>query len=472
MSGTGSSGKRNAPGELGELGQAFAIRGARMLHNGNLVRRDLLIRGEKILEVSESVDSSVPTLDGSGLVALPGAIDAHVHFREPGATQKEDWSSGSRAAAAGGVTTVLEMPNTDPPTTSLKALREKRRVAASSSLVDYGLYFGLTDGNLEEALAAEGIAGIKVFLGASTGGLVVMSEAVLEKVFRHARSPIVVHAEDERLMRQEISRRGGRLEAMAHGAIRCVGVAVAALEKALDLAARTAAHLHVAHTSSGTEAAMIRRARAAGVRVTCEASPHHLLLDESFVEQRGCLGKVNPPLRSRGEREGLFEALKEGTIDMVATDHAPHLLEEKRLPYERAPAGLPSVELFLPLLLELVAQGRLSLADVVRLSATGPAAVFGIAEKGRLEAGSDADLALVDLELERRVDPGSLKSRCGWSPYAGWNLRGWPVMTFVRGKLVWSMERGWRPEKGMEVSFAPVRGRRKSSPYRQMPGAV
>lgn len=437
-------------------GGRYAIRGARILVDGVLERREILIHRERIAEIAPEVDPQASTLDAAGLVALPGVIDAHVHFREPGLTHKEDWASGSRAALAGGVTTVLDMPNTSPPTTSLAALADKRYLASQGSLVDFGLFFGLTEHNLAEALRAEGVAGLKLYMGASTGGLLVTSDEALDRVFAEARYPVVVHAEEERILRERRAAWLTEPSCVDHGVLRGIEAAVEATRRAIDMAWRNGARLHVAHLSTGAELDLVEQARRSGVRVTCEVAPHHLLLDESYVLEHGCRGKVNPPLRPAAEREALWRRLSQ--VDMIATDHAPHLPSEKDLPYERAAAGLPSVELYLPLLLDCVAAGRLSLSELVRLSATGPASVFGMTSKGRLEPGFDADIALVDLDAERVVDSSKLYSKCGWSPYTGRTLRGWPVMTLVRGHMAFGPKgfEGSRP--GQEVAFRPAGG--------------
>jgi dihydroorotase len=435
----------------------LAIRGARMLVNGELRRRDILVAGGRIAKIDRAVDAEAPTLDASGLVALPGAIDAHVHFREPGATHKEDWASGSRAALAGGVTTVLDMPNTTPPTTSAAALADKRRLASASSLVDWGLFFGLTERNLAEALAAQGIAGIKVYLGSSTGGLLVLSDATLDGLFAAYGGTVVVHAEDERLILQKLAGLGHAPLPLDHGRIRDVPGALEAVRRALEPAARHGGRLHVAHVSSPDEVEAVVRARAEGVRVTCEVTPHHLLLDESFVVAYGARGKVNPPLRPLPARDALWELVRAGAVDLVATDHAPHLLSEKDLAYPQAAAGLPSVELLLPLLLESAAERRLSLSDVVRLSSEAPARAFGIERKGRLEPEHDADIVLVDLLAVRSVNAAAIRSRCGWSPYAGRRLRGWPVYTLVRGHVAFGPSGYDASRRGREVTFRSAR---------------
>lgn len=435
--------------------QRLAVRGARILTDSGLKRRDLLIEDGRLARIAEEVDRETPTLDASGLIVLPGAIDAHVHFREPGLEHKEDWASGSRAAVAGGVTTVLDMPNTVPATTTLEALAEKRRRAERSSLVDFGVFFGLTEQNLDVALQAEGVVGLKIYMGSSTGGLLVTDETALESAFQRWPGVIVIHAEDEHLIQERRALFGADPPASAHSEIRNVDVALMALTRALDLARRYGTRLHVAHMSSTAEAWLVAAARREGVRVTCEVTPHHLLLDESLAAA-GLLGtraKVNPPLRAKSECDGLWKAIMSGTVDVIATDHAPHLPAEKDLPYEQAAAGLPSVELYLPLLLERVADGLLGLEDLVRVASEGPARVFGLRGKGRIEQGYDADLVLVDLEASRMVDASSIRSKCGWSPYVGRTLRGWPVMTLVRGQVVFGPE-GYRDSAvGREVQL-------------------
>lgn len=433
--------------------RVLAVRGGLIVSDGALVRKDLLIVGERFADVADDVDGGVPTFDASGLVVLPGAIDAHVHFREPGDTHKEDFASGSSAARAGGVTTVLDMPNTRPPTTTFDALALKRRAAQAASCVDFGFYFGVTDESGDacvDAIASENLAGVKVYLAPSTGGLVLRNDRVLDRVFAAACArglPVSVHAEDEPCIEANRAALTRTLGCCDHGAIRDVESARRAVARALLFAERHRGHLHVAHVSSGAEADLIAAARARGLNVTAEVTPHHLWLDEGFVLTRGCLGKVNPPLRSSADVEALWRHLARGTFDLVATDHAPHLLSEKVLPYDDAPAGLPGVEWMLPLFVDAALCGRVPWDTLVRLCCEGPARVFGIPNKGRIEPGCDADLAIFDPSATRTIDDSGVRSRCGWTPYAGRTLRGALVKTLLRGNERES------PGAGVEVRF-------------------
>lgn len=431
----------------------FALRGGLVVVDGELVPRDVLVDGERIAAVDTQVDPSAETVDASGRVVLPGAVDVHVHFREPGDPHKEDFGSGSRAALAGGVTTILDMPNTRPPTTTRAALADKLALAAEKCVVDFGLYMGVTDDNGDEVRAALGeghVVALKIYLAPSTGGLVATDAGALRAVFDAAASakvPVAVHAEDACCIDTNRAQLGREPACFDHGRLRDIDGAVKAVARALEIAHAAGAHVHIAHLSSTAEAALVREARARGTHVTCEAAPHHLLLDERYLQTHGCLGKVNPPLRPAGEPARLFQALRARVIDMVATDHAPHLLHEKAPPYDAAAAGLPGVELFYPLLLNEAAVGRLSLGDVVRLAAEAPARIFKLARKGRVAVGCDADLVLADLDQERVVDAATIKTRAGWSPYAGRTLRGWVTWACVRGQRG-AGGRGRRVERG------------------------
>jgi len=383
-------------------------------------------------------------LDARGLHLLPGAIDAHVHFREPGYTHKEDWQTGTAAAAMGGVTTVFEMPNTNPPTGTPEALALKLE-AAEKAHVDYGIYGLLAEDNLEhlEALISGGVAAFKCFMGNTFGNLPSPSTgAMLEgfEIIAPHGMRISLHAETASIM----ARRQARLEAagrhapLDHLASRPAVVAVEAVSRAAVLAEWTGARIHVLHISSGDELVPLRAAKDRGVDVTGETCPHYLLLDERAYATHGSLIRVNPPVREHHHQQALWRGLADGTIDMIATDHAPHAATEQRVAeIWKADCGFAGVETQMPLMLTQVAAGRLSITDYVRLSAVAPARAFGLyPRKGALVPGADADIAVVDLRREWVIEGAKTASRGFLTPFEGMPVVGMPIHTLVRGAFV------------------------------------
>lgn len=343
-------------------------------------------------------------IDGTGLYLLPGLIDAHVHFRDPGNNEKEDWLSGSKAALAGGVTMVLDMPNTNPPSLTVAALEAKRSLAKSKSLVNFGLFFGASKNNLEEIRAAQNICGIKIYMGSSTGDLVLDDPIVWEAVFKIAKEkniPVVVHAETESMIRS------GQRDC------ECARVAT---ETAIALREKIGNHLHIAHVSCKAELELIRKHKSP--KLTCEVTPHHLFFTQ--LDQKDAFLKMNPPLRSKADQDALWDGIKDGTIDCIATDHAPHTALEKQS--AAPPAGVPGIEFMLPLLLNAVKEGRLELSDVVRLTSQNPGKIFAVNSGG---------WTLVDMNLTKTIEAKDIKSKCGWSPYEGKILKAWPIRTWL-----------------------------------------
>ncbi|MEN3047792.1 MAG: allantoinase AllB [Candidatus Caldarchaeales archaeon] len=398
-------------------------------------------------------DATVPRgeveVDASGLVVLPGVIDEHVHFREPGMEHKEDFGTGSTAAAAGGVTTVLDMPNTVPPTVDGESFDLKLERASAKSVVDFGLYGGYRRGrwSLEE-LTSRGIVGLKLYLSETTG----ISEfpddhEVIELMRRCARADVRVgvHAEDGRMIAalREALRAAGRSDPMAHLEARPVEAEVVAVARVLTAAWLTGAKVHVFHVTSSQCLQLAERFKAMGVDVTLETCPHYLILDgDEALRRLGNVAKVNPPIRGRGHAEALWEGIRRGLIDAVGSDHAPHLPEEKRSEdVWTAPSGFPGVETMLPLMLDRVNRGDLALGELVRLVSENPARIWGLyPRKGAIAVGSDADLTVVDLREERRISSEALHSRSKVTPFEGMKARGWPVYAVVRGEIV--AERG------------------------------
>jgi dihydroorotase len=432
------------------------IRDAHVVLPEGTTRTNVLVEGPTIASIDAAPHSRADeTLDAHGLYLLPGIIDDQVHFREPGLTHKEDLRTGSRACAAGGVTTFLEMPNTVPATTTVARLEEKLALAREKCLVNYGFYIGATCDNLAELQAAHRTPGIKIFIGSSTGDLLVDDQEALERIFAETTLPIAAHCEDETTIRRNRQQLGTPRSVADHSRIRDVAAAVIATRRALDLAYRHRHRFHVLHVSTAAEIPLLADHRGL---ITAEACPHHLLLNVDDYQRLGTLVQMNPSLKTRADNEALWQALREGLIQVVATDHAPHTLEEKQRPYPDSPSGLPAVENLLPLMLEQVHCGRCTLQDVVRWMCDAPARVWDIVNKGRIAVGYDADLVLVDLDRPRTVRNEQQYCKAGWSPWHGVTLRGWPVRTWVRGQLVFHEGRFNEAVRGHEVQFDHTRG--------------
>ncbi|QLD85557.1 dihydroorotase [Natronomonas halophila] len=392
--------------------------------------RDVRVDGETIAEIGTDLDGDGDVLEADEKRLLPGMIDAHVHFREPGFSHKETWTTGSRSAAAGGVTTVFDQPNTDPPTVDARSFEEKADLASVSS-VDYGINGGVTedwqpDELLDEPLAALG----EVFLADSTGDMgidVDLFEEALERA-ADAGVTVTVHAEDADLFEEAAKERE---DADAWSAYRTAEAEATAVERACETATEVGVDAHIAHTST-PEGVDI----AAEAGMTCEVTPHHLFLSRDDLDELGTLGRMNPPLRSEERREAVFERLADGTVDIVATDHAPHTRDEKDASIWDAPSGVPGVETALPLLLEEAREGTLSYERVRDVTAANAAEIFDLPSKGRIEEGRDADLVLVDPEASVSIRGGKLHSKCGWTPFDGRDAV-FPELTMVRGTVVY-----------------------------------
>ncbi len=396
---------------------------------------DIAVEGGEIVYIGPRPGGGArERVSAIGRFVVPGFIDGHVHFRDPGHPGKEDWASGSRAAASGGVTTVCDMPNTSPPTITGEAWREKAALAASRSVVNYGLWFGAAAGGVEEArrMVDEGPAcGIKVFMGASTGPLLV-DDATLVEFFKGTRSLMGVHAEDEGVLQAQRLLWEGRVPPTHHDS-RPAEAAVVAVRRLVELTRAFPRPVHICHVSTEAEVALLETTRGV-LPITLEASPHHLWFNHE--QPLGNFGKVNPPLRPEADRRAVWAALRRGLIDTIGSDHAPHTREEKERGYAEAPAGIPGVEFIFSLLLSAVRQGRIGLERVVQLCAEAPAQRFGFVRKGRVAVGADADLVLFREGELVRLTADHILSRVGWSPYLGQNLAPKPEMVFVGGRLV------------------------------------
>ena len=435
---------------------ATLIRGATCVLPDATRTADVLLQGGRIAAIDpgdQAATDDVVIIDGAGLHLLPGVVDTHVHFRDPGLVHKEDLASGSRAAAAGGVTTIMDMPNVAPPTTSVARLHARLDRAKERCHVNYGFYIGATTGNLDELRAATRTPGVKIFVGSSTGTLLVDDQDDLEAIFARTSLPLCGHLEDEATVRANAAAIDGGRTPADHTRIRDEAAAVKAVERIIEFVRRHDHPFHVLHVSTAAECRLIAAARAEGLPITGEACPHHLLLDESDYERLGTRAQVNPAIKTAADREALWEALHAGTLDAVVTDHAPHTLEEKAKPYPQSPSGLPAIENSLMLMLDQAARGRCSLEQVVAWMCEGPCRVWGIPGKGRIAAGADADLVLVDLGAGHEVRDEAQHTRCGWSPWHGTRLRGSVVRTIVGGRTLYDHGRFDASVRGREVLF-------------------
>ncbi len=407
--------------------------------DGRTPPADVLCHAGRIERIAPSIDAEArETVEAGGHLLLPGVIDPQVHFREPGATHKEDLASGSRAAVRGGVTSFLEMPNCRPPTTNQEQLDWKLAQAAQTAVANYGFFIGATKDNLDALNSVQPACGIKIFMGASTGDLLVDQQSDLERIFANGERLIAVHAEDEARINERTAALLNDLTQPPpyeiHSQIRDTQTALIATGRALELSKKYGRRLHILHLSTGEEVDYLRNDKPA--QVTCEVIPNHLFLNTHDYAQLGSRVQMNPPIREPGNAERLWAGLHEGTIDIIATDHAPHALEEKDQPYPKSPAGMPGVETSLPLMLTALQKGQCTLAQVLTWMCSGPAEVYGIANKGQLMEGYDADLTLVDMTATHPIRNEEVFSRAGWSPFAGRQLTGWPLYTIVGGRVV------------------------------------
>ena len=429
------------------------ISGATMVLPDTTKLGDLRITNGIITEVSDSgtLDSHEGELfvDGTGLHLLPGCIDPQVHFRDPGQPEKEDLGSGSAAAVSGGITSFLDMPNNVPSITNLEGMQGKLDTAAKKCVNNYGFFIGATEDNVadlqevvgtkDKPIAIPGICGIKIFMGVSTGTLLVSDKVALEKIFTETAGLIAVHAEDEDRMNERRKLIEGRTDVAAHAYYRDDITALLATKLSVELAIKTGHRLHILHLTSGIEADYLAdyctlpsKAEQHPI-ITTEVLPQHLTFDETDVDEQGVRLQMNPPIRYAADRDILWSRLRDGTIQCIATDHAPHTLEDKAKGFPKAPSGMPGVETSLSVMLTNVNDGKCSLEDVVRWMSTDVADCYQMIGKGKLEVGYDGDIVLVDMAAKAIVEDENSWARVGWNPFRGRELTGWPVLTVVDG---------------------------------------
>ena len=419
---------------------------------------DVVIEGSKIVEIDPAAQMVADeSIDASGLYLIPGVIDDQVHFREPGLEHKEDLFHASRACAKGGVTSFLEMPNTIPNAINQERIDQKLELASRKSIVNYGFYIGATPNNLNELKNAKRTPGIKIFIGSSTGDLLVDEQEALEAIFAETTLPICAHCEDEATVRANAQRYSDSTSVADHSNVRDHKAAYIATQRAIDLAVRHKHHFHVLHVSTANEIELIREAKE---HVSAEVCPHHLFFNVSDYERLGSLVKMNPSIKNESDNKALFAALLNGDIQVVATDHAPHTIEEKKQPYPQCPSGLPAVENSLALMLNEVNHGRCTINQVVDWMCFQPAKIWNFQNKGQIQIGYDADLVLVDLSLKQKVLNENQLTKCGWSPWHGTELTGWAVRTWVMGNTVYRLENEneWVSDlpQGHEIQFQTI----------------
>jgi dihydroorotase len=429
------------------------IRGGTVATPNGIALADVGVIGGRIAAIGDlGAARAADIFDAKGLHVLPGAIDSQVHFREPGNEHKEDLETGSRAAILGGVTSVFEMPNTAPPTTTHAAIDDKLARAKNRMHCDYAFYAGATPANIGDLAELErlpGVCGVKAFLGSSTGSLLLNDPKDILAALKAGRRRMAVHSEDEdRLIgRKHFAERG---KPWTHPVWRDAEAARASTERVLGLARAAGRRLHVLHITTGDEIPLLAAAKDFA---TAETTPQHLTLSApECYERLGAYVQMNPPIRDESHRQALWAAVRDGVIDVIGSDHAPHTREEKDRIYPDTPSGMPGVQTLVTLLLDHVAKGNLTLERFVDLTASGPQRIFGIAGKGRIARGYDADFTIVDLKLTKTIENRWIASRCGWTPFDGMKTTGWPVAAVLRGNIV--MRDG---ELALASRGAPVR---------------
>ena len=421
------------------MSQSFdlILRGAIAATPNGIAPADIAIAGGRFAAIGHVGGAAAEEIDARGLHALPGVIDTQVHFREPGLMHKEDFAAGTAGAALGGVTAVFEMPNTNPNTVGAAELSDKLARAKGRAWCDMAFFIGAAEENAAELGELErlpGCCGVKIFMGSSTGTLLVADDDTLESVLRHGRRRVAVHAEDEARLRERLPLAKESGDVAMHPVWRDEETALRATRRLLKLARKAGRRVHVLHVTTAEEMDLLATAKDIA---TVEATPQHLTLAApDCYRELGTLAQMNPPIRDDRHRQALWRAIAAGIVDCIGSDHAPHTREEKARPYPTSPSGMPGVQTLLPLLLDHMAAGRLSLERLVDLTSAGPARIYNIAGKGRIALGYDADVTLVDLKAHRTIRREWMATKSGWTPFEGKEIRGWPIATIVRGQVV------------------------------------
>ncbi|MFN3710004.1 MAG: dihydroorotase [Alishewanella aestuarii] len=429
------------------------IRNGQLVTPAGIIQADLAVVAGKIAAIGASGWTFTEKLDATGLHLLPGAIDTQVHFREPGLTHKEDIAHGSKGAVLGGITGFFEMPNTNPLTLSAACLQAKLDIAAQNSYCNYAFYIGGSAANLGQLAQLEqlpGCAGIKVFMGSSFGDLLAEQDELLLSILQDGKRRVAIHAEDEARLRARKPLTAN--DVRNHTVWRDSESAFLATQRIVALAQQARRPLHILHVSTAEE---MQYLAAFKHWLTVETTPHHLsLVAPDCYQQLGSLAQMNPPVREAWHQAALWQGISDGTVDILGSDHAPHTLEEKARSYPDSPSGMTGVQTLLPIMLNHVAAGRLSLLRLVDLISSNPARIFGLIGKGRLAVGYDADFTLVDLAAQRQIDNSWIASKVGWTPYHGTRVTGWPIATLINGKLVMHSDQVLGQPQGQVFRFA------------------
>jgi dihydroorotase len=430
------------------------LKGGTVVNHDGAGLRDIGVTAGRVHAIGDlSQASAGETVDCAGLHILPGVVDSQVHFREPGLEHKEDLETGSRAAVLGGVTAIFEMPNTNPLTTSAEALTDKVRRATNRMHCDFAFWVGGTRDNAKDVGELErlpGAAGIKVFMGSSTGDLLVEDDDGVYSILKNTRRRAAFHSEDEFRLRERLGERVPG-DPASHPVWRDEIAALQCTQRLVAVARRARARIHVLHISTAEEIEFLEHHKDVA---TCEATPHHLTLSADDYGRLGTLLQMNPPVRAASHRDGVWRGISDGIVDVLGSDHAPHTLEEKAKPYPDSPSGMTGVQTLVPVMLDHVNAGRLTLERLVDLTSHGPNRIFGMARKGRIAAGYDADFTIVDMKRRETITNAQQGSRAGWTPHDGRQVTGWPVGTFVRGmRVMWEGELV-TPSRGKAVEFS------------------
>jgi dihydroorotase len=416
---------------------------------------DVAIANKRIAKIAPSLsNSATKILDLQGLHLLPGVIDSQVHFREPGLSHKEDLETGTRSAILGGVTSVFEMPNTSPPTTTQEAFEDKLQRAKNRCHAHYAFFIGASAENASELAKLELLphcSGVKIFMGSSTGNLLVDNEEALEKILRSGQRRVIVHSEDEARMRERRHIAVDSQDVHMHPVWRDAESALISTKRLIALARKTGRKVHVLHVSTGDEMEFLKGQKDIA---TVEVLPQHLtLFAPDCYDRLKNYAQQNPPIREKHHLEKIWKAVLDGTVDVMGSDHAPHTREEKDRPYPQSPSGMPGVQTLVPIMLNHVNNGRLSLTQFVKLVSEGPRRVFGIKNKGRIEVGYDADFTVVDMKKTMTIENKMMASRSGWTPYDGMKVQGWPTHTILMGEVVMENDTLILPHQGQGVLF-------------------
>ena len=431
------------------------IRGGTVMTPGGPAQLDIGVRGGKVAALGAlAKDKAGEVYDAANLTVLPGCIDEQVHFREPGPVHKEDLESGTRGAVLGGITAVFEMPNTDPATTTADAIADKVKRATGRAWTDFAFYVGASPENADELGVLErlpGCCGIKMFMGSSTGTLLVADDENVARVLKSGSRRVTVHSEDDMRLQERAAMVAGGADVSMHPEWRDVETAVRSTQRLLSLARAVGRRVHVLHVTTAEEMELLAEHKDIA---TVEVLPQHLTLAApECYEKLGTYAQMNPPIREARHREALWAALNGGVVDCIGSDHAPHTREEKERPYPRSPSGLTGVQTTVPVMLNHVAEGRLTLERFVDLMSAGPARIFGIAGKGRVALGYDADFTVVDLKAKRTITNDWIASRAGWTAFDGMNVTGWPKATIIRGHIVMRDDELVAKQVGTPVRF-------------------